>query len=87
MIKTSDALEIAIERALAPYRRRVPPVVLEAMREEMKEYAATHPYPVALLRQLGPQAAVLESCTVARSSVPGGASLGCSRGKAEGGER
>lgn len=49
-----DVLEAAIERALAPYARLLPRAALDKMREQMREYASTHPYPVALLRQLSP---------------------------------
>jgi hypothetical protein len=50
--KKPEAVDDAIERALAPYVPLFPAETLEVMREQMREYATTHPYPVALLRQL-----------------------------------
>jgi len=54
-------VEAAIERALAPLKRLVPARTLEKIREEMREYATTHPYPVALLGLIGPEPVVLKS--------------------------
>ncbi len=54
-------LEDAIERALGPLKRMMPPRTLEKMREQMREYATTHPYPVALLRTIGPEPVVHRS--------------------------
>lgn len=50
--KKSEPVDDAIERALAPYVPVLPAATIEVMREQMREYATTHPYPVALLRQL-----------------------------------
>ena len=51
----------AIERALAPLKGRFPPKTLEKMREELWEYATTHPYPVGLLRAMGDEPAIQRS--------------------------
>jgi hypothetical protein len=53
-----DLREAAIQRALAPLARLFPAATIERMREQMREYATTHPYPVALLRQISPEPAV-----------------------------
>jgi hypothetical protein len=53
--------EAAIERALAPLKRLFPARTIERMREQMREYATTHPYPIALLRQISPDPAVKDS--------------------------
>ncbi len=67
--KKSDAVDEAIERALAPYVSRFPAATIETMREQMREYATTHPYPVALVRQLE-TAVVKESHTRAKNGAP-----------------
>jgi hypothetical protein len=54
-------VEAAIERALAPLVGRFPPKTLEKMREELREYATTHPYPVGLLRAMSDEPAVQRS--------------------------
>jgi hypothetical protein len=54
-------VEAAIERALTPLKRLLPARTLEKIREEMREYATTHPYPAALLRQIGPEPIVKSS--------------------------
>jgi hypothetical protein len=54
-------MEAAIERALAPLKGCFPPKTLEKMREELREYATTHPYPVGLLRVIGDEPAVRRS--------------------------
>lgn len=58
-----DLLEDAISRALAPYAWIVPRATLERMRENMREYATTHPYPVALVRQMSEEPATQGSHT------------------------
>jgi len=50
-----DLREAAIQRALAPLERLFPAKTIERMREQMREYATTHPYPIALLRQISPE--------------------------------
>jgi hypothetical protein len=50
--KKPAAVDDAIERALAPYLPLFSAETIELMRAQMREYATTHPYPVALLRQL-----------------------------------
>ncbi|KYF75953.1 hypothetical protein BE11_23800 [Sorangium cellulosum] len=42
----------AVERALAPYRGRLSPELVEHMREEALALMSAHPYPVALLQAL-----------------------------------
>jgi hypothetical protein len=54
-------VEAAIERALAPLKGLFPPQSIEKMREELREYATTHPYPVGLLRAMGDEPAVHRS--------------------------
>jgi hypothetical protein len=54
-------IEAAIERALASLKGLFPPKTIEKMREELREYATTHPYPVGLLRAMGDEPVVQRS--------------------------
>jgi hypothetical protein len=67
--KKPETVDDAIERALAPYVRVLPAETIEMMREQMREYATTHPYPVALLRELD-AAEVKESHVRSKNGAP-----------------
>jgi hypothetical protein len=52
-----------VEQALAPYKKRFPPEVVEHFRKEALALAATHPYPAALLDALRQRKPVVASTT------------------------
>jgi hypothetical protein len=78
--KKPEAVDDAIERALAPYVPLFSAETLEVMREQMREYATTHPYPVALLRQLD-AADVKESHVRSKNGAPEAGSTAARRAK------
>ncbi len=78
--KKTEAVDDAIERALAPYVRLFSAETIEVMRAQMREYATTHPYPVALLRQLDVED-VKESHVRSKNGAPEAPSTAARRAK------
>ncbi|KYF53395.1 hypothetical protein BE08_28240 [Sorangium cellulosum] len=60
----------AVERALAPYRGKLSPELIEHMREEALVLMSAHPYPVALLQTLQQRPPPDESHELARGGAP-----------------
>ncbi|AUX30771.1 MULTISPECIES: hypothetical protein [Sorangium] len=73
----------AVERALAPYRGKLSPELIEHMREEALALMSAHPYPVALLQSLQRRPPPDESHELARgvAAHAEGAERGDARGK------
>ncbi|WP_437899523.1 hypothetical protein [Sorangium sp. So ce124] len=74
----------AVERALAPYRGKLSPELIEHMRQEALALMSVHPYPVALLQALQQRPPPDESHELARGGAPAaaeGAERGDPRGK------
>jgi len=78
--KKPEPVDEAIERALAPYVGRFPDAMLDIIREEMREYATTHPYPVALFRRLE-STEVKESHVRGKNGAPGAHPVSARRAK------
>ncbi|KYF54276.1 hypothetical protein WME98_37680 [Sorangium sp. So ce296] len=70
-----------VERALAPYRGKLSPELIEHMREEALVQMSTHPYPAALLGSIQQRPPPDESHEIARGGAPG------SKEEAERGDR
>lgn len=60
-----------VERALAPYRGKLSPELIEHMREEALVQMSTHPYPAALLGSIQQRPPPDESHEIARGGPPG----------------
>ncbi|XXX80204.1 hypothetical protein WMF30_15670 [Sorangium sp. So ce134] len=73
----------AVERALAPYRGKLSPELIEHMREEALALMSAHPYPVALLQSIQRRPPPDESHELARgaAALVEGAERGDARGK------
>lgn len=61
-----------VERALAPYRGKLSPELIEHMREEALVLLSAHPYPVALLQSMQRRPPPDESHELVRGGAPPG---------------